>query len=83
VTRTLRDVMRRGSLCAAAEIAGHKDGIIGRRLRAADQQTEAITEALVHDLHLTEVEVDTFGLEQRPSFHREHHSSLFVYCWRF
>jgi len=60
VARTLLVVMRRGSLSAAAEITGHKVETIRRWLRAAAQQAEAITEALVHDLHLTEVEVDAF-----------------------
>jgi len=60
VARTLLIVMRRGSLSAAEEITGHKYETISRWLRAAAQQADAITEALVHDLHLTEVEVDAF-----------------------
>ena len=55
VVRTLLIVMRRGNLSAAAEITGHKVEAVGRRLRAAARQAEAITEALAHDLHLTEV----------------------------
>ncbi len=57
VGRTLLIVMRRGSLSAAEEISGHKYETIGRWLRAAAQHAQAITEVLVRDLHLTEVEV--------------------------
>lgn len=60
VARSLLVVMRRGSLSAAEEITGHKYETIGRWLRAAAQQAEIITEVLVRDLHLTEVEVDAF-----------------------
>ncbi len=60
VARALLVVMRRGSLSAAEEITGHKYETIGRWLRAAARQAEMITEVLVRDLHLTEVEVDAF-----------------------
>ncbi len=60
VARALLIVMRRGSLSAAEEITGHKYETIGRWLRAAARQAEAITAALVHELHLDEVEVDAF-----------------------
>ncbi|MFQ6093447.1 MAG: hypothetical protein ACE5OR_12390 [bacterium] len=60
VARTLLIVMRRGSLSAAEEITGHKYETIGRWLRAAAQHAEVITEVLVHDLHLSQVEVDAF-----------------------
>jgi len=60
VARTLLVVMRRGSLSAAEEITGHKYETIGRWLKAVAQHAEEITQALVHDLHLTEVEVDAF-----------------------
>jgi hypothetical protein len=53
-------VMRRGSLSAAEEISGHKYETIGRWLRSAAQHAQVITEILVRDLHLTEVEVDAF-----------------------
>jgi hypothetical protein len=53
-------VLRRGSLRAAEEITGHKYETIGQWLRRAGQQAEALTEVLVQDLHLTEVEVDEF-----------------------
>jgi hypothetical protein len=60
IARTLLVVMRRGSLSAAEEITGHKYETIGRWLRAAAQHAEAITQVLVHDLHLSQVEVDAF-----------------------
>ncbi len=52
--------MRRGSLTAAEEITGHKYETIGNWLRRAGNHAEVITAILVHDLHLTVVEVDAF-----------------------
>ena len=60
VARTLLVVMQQGSLSAAEEITGHKYETIGRWLRAAASHAEQITNALVHDLQLTAVEVDAF-----------------------
>jgi hypothetical protein len=60
VARTLLIVMRRGSLSAAEEITGHKYETIGRWLRLAAEHAQALTQALVHDLHLSQVEVDAF-----------------------
>ena len=60
MAQALRAVVRRGSLRAAEEITGHKYEPIGRWLRRAAAHAEALTEALVHDLQLTEVEVDEF-----------------------
>ena len=60
VAHALLIVMRRGSLCAAEEITGHKYETIGEWLRRAGEHAEALTEALVKDLHLSEVEVDAF-----------------------
>jgi transposase-like protein len=60
VARSLLVVMRRGSLSAAEEITGHKYETLGRWLRAAATHADALTEALVHDLHLSAVEVDAF-----------------------
>jgi hypothetical protein len=60
MAKTLQIVMRRGSLSAAEEITGHKYETIGRWLRLAARQAEAITQVLVHDLHLSQVEVDAF-----------------------
>ena len=60
VARALLIVLRGGSLLAAEEVTGHKYETIGRWLRRAAAQAQALTDALVHDLHLTEVEVDEF-----------------------
>lgn len=60
VARSLLIVMRRGSLSAAEEITGHKYESIGRWLRLASKHAEAITEVLVHELQLSQVEVDAF-----------------------
>ena len=60
VARALLVVLRRGSLLAAEEVTGHKYETIGRWLRQAAAHAEALTDALVHDVHLTEVEVDEF-----------------------
>jgi len=60
VARTLLVVMRQGSLSAVEEITNHKYETIGRWLRAAAAQAEVITNALVHDFHLTAMEVDAF-----------------------
>ena len=75
VAQALLVVLRRGSLLAAEEVTGHKYETISRWLRRAAAHAEALTEALVHDLHLTEVEVDEFwsfvqhkgGLPKRPT----------------
>ena len=75
VARALLVVLRRGSLLAAEEVTGHKYETIGRWLRRAAAHAEALTDALVHDLQLTEVEVDEFwsfvhqkgGLPKRPA----------------
>ena len=60
VARALLVVLRRGSLLAAEEQTGHKYEPIGRWLRQAAAHAEALTAALVTELHLTEVEVDEF-----------------------
>lgn len=60
VAHALLVVMRRGSLSAAEEVTGHKYETIGSWLRRAGDHAEAITQALVFDLPLTEVEVDAF-----------------------
>ena len=60
VARSLLVVMRRGSLSAAEELTGHKYETLGRWLRAAAAHADALSAALVHDLHLTAVEVDAF-----------------------
>jgi transposase-like protein len=61
VGRSLLIVMRRGSLRAAQEITGHKYETIGRWLTTlAGEHAEALTEVLVHDLELSELEIDEF-----------------------
>jgi len=60
VGHALLVVMRRGSLRAAEEVTGHKYETIARWMRQAAAHAEALTEALVHAVHLTEVEVDGF-----------------------
>ena len=60
IGRALLVVLRRGSLRAAEEETGHKHERIGRWLRFAAAHAEALTEALVRDLGLSEVEVDEF-----------------------
>ena len=60
VARTLLFVMRRGSLSAAEEITGHKYETIGDWVHRAGEHAEALTEVLVRDLRLSEVEVDAF-----------------------
>jgi hypothetical protein len=60
VARALLVVLRRGSLRAAEQITGHTYETLGDWLRRAGDHAEALTAVLVHDLHLTEVEVDEF-----------------------
>ncbi len=56
----LRVVMRRGSLSGAEEITRHKRETIRRWLLQVLAQAEAVTEVLVKELELDEVEVDAF-----------------------
>ena len=58
VAGALLVVLRRGSLLAAEDLTGHKYETVGRWLRQAAAHAEALTDALVHELRLTEVEVD-------------------------
>jgi transposase-like protein len=60
VAQALLVVLRRGSLRAAEEVTGHKYETISRWLRRAATHADTLTDALVHDLHLSEVEVDEF-----------------------
>ena len=60
VARALLVVRRRGSLRAAEELTGHKYETIGGWLRRAAAHAAALSEVLVHELHLTAVEVDEF-----------------------
>jgi transposase-like protein len=78
VGRSLLIVMHRGSLRAAEEITGHKYETIGRWLSLAAEHAEALTEVLVHDLELSELEIDEFWsfVKRRigSSPHRTHRS---------
>jgi hypothetical protein len=58
VARAVLVVLRRGRLLAAEDVTGHKYETIGRWLRRAAAHAAVLTDALVHDLHLTEGEVD-------------------------
>jgi hypothetical protein len=60
ISLALLVVMRRGSLRAAEEITGHKYETIRDWLLLAGAQAQALTEVLVKDLELDEVEVDAF-----------------------
>lgn len=60
VGRSLLVVMRRGSLRVAEEITGHKYETIGHWLTLASEHAEALTEVLVEDLELSELEIDEF-----------------------
>ena len=60
VARTLLILMRRGSLRGAEEISGHKWETIRGWVLRAHAHAEALTESLVKDLELDEVEVDAF-----------------------
>lgn len=53
-------VLRRGSLRAAEELTGHNYETIAEWIRRLGAHGEAVTEVLVHDLELSEVEVDEF-----------------------
>jgi hypothetical protein len=60
VAQALLVVLRRGSLRAAEEVTGHKYETIARWLHRAAAHADTLTAALVHDLQLSEVEVDEF-----------------------
>jgi transposase-like protein len=60
IARTLLVLMRRGSLRAAEEVTGHKAETVLKWLLRAAAHAEAITQVLVRELELSEVEVDAF-----------------------
>ena len=60
IVQALLILMRRGSLRAAEEITGHKYETIGGWLLRAHAHAEAISEVLVKELELDEVEADAF-----------------------
>ena len=60
IARALLVALRRGSLRAAEEVTGHKYETISHWLQLAAAHAEALTDVLVHDLHLSTLEVDEF-----------------------
>lgn len=60
IAQALLIVMRHGSLRAAEEITGHKYETIAKWLQRAGEHAEEVTQVLVRDLELDEVEVDAF-----------------------
>ena len=60
IVRTIRVVLRRGSLRAAEELTGHNYETIAAWIRRIGDHAEAVSEVLVHDLELSEVEIDEF-----------------------
>jgi hypothetical protein len=60
VVRAIRVVLRRGSLRAAEELTGHNYETIALWIRRIGEHAEAVSEVLVRDLELSEVEVDEF-----------------------
>jgi transposase-like protein len=60
IVRTIRVVLARGSLRAAEELTGHNYDTISVWIKRLGAHAEAVTELLVRDLNLSEVEVDEF-----------------------
>jgi hypothetical protein len=62
IVRKIRIVLARGSLRAAEEQTGHNYHPIGVWIKRLGEHAEAVTELLVRDLDLSEIEVDEFCL---------------------
>lgn len=60
IAQALLVVLRRGSLRAAEAVTSHKAETISGWVRRAAAHAEVLTEVLVRDLQLSEVEVDEF-----------------------
>ncbi len=60
IVRSVLIVLRRGSLRAAEEQTGHDYETIALWIRRLGEHAEAVSEVLVHDLALSEVEIDEF-----------------------
>lgn len=60
IVRTIRIVLARGSLRAAEELTGHNYDTIAVWIRRLGEHAEAVTEVMVRDLALSEVEIDEF-----------------------
>jgi transposase-like protein len=60
IVRAVLIVLRRGSLRAAEEQTGHNYETIAMWIRRIGEHAEAVTEVLVRELELSEVELDEF-----------------------
>jgi hypothetical protein len=60
IVRTIRVVMARGSLRAAEELTGHNYDTIAVWIKRLGVHAAAVTQILVRDLALSEVEIDEF-----------------------
>jgi transposase-like protein len=60
IVRAIQIVLRRGSLRAAEEQTGHNYETIATWIRRIGAHAEAVTDVLVRDLKLSEVELDEF-----------------------
>jgi hypothetical protein len=60
IVRAIMVVLRRGSLRAAEEQTGHNYETIAEWIRRIGAHADAVSEVLVHDLDLSEVELDEF-----------------------
>jgi transposase-like protein len=60
IVRAIRIVLRRGSLRAAEEQSGHCYETIAEWIRRLGDHSEVVTEALVHHVELSQVELDEF-----------------------
>src|SRR5713226_4182991 len=58
IVRALQVVLHRGSLRAAEEQTGHNYETIATWIRRIGEHTDAVTDLLVRDVHLSEVELD-------------------------
>jgi hypothetical protein len=60
IVRTIRIVLARGSLRAAEELTGHNSDTIAVWIKRLGAHAAAVTQILVRDLDLSEVEGDEF-----------------------
>ena len=60
IVRAIMMVLRRGSLRAAEEQTGHNYETIAEWIHRIGAHADAVTDVLVHDLELSEVELDEF-----------------------
>ena len=58
IARALLVALRRGSQRAAEEVTGHQYETISHRLQLVADHAAALTGVLVHDLHLSTVEIE-------------------------